>query len=97
MLAYRGLDALDRVEVAVLAQQARAQRRDQLLRVAAVRRDQLARLVDALLLVEEERQLGEHAVAVLGLGQPCRRHVQEAVEVDAHRGVQDSAQQLTRG
>ena len=56
VLADAGLDALGRVEVAVLAQQARAERRDEPVRVAAraeVRRDELAGLVDLLLAVEQ--------------------------------------------
>ena len=56
MLADAGLDALGRVEVPVLAQQACAERRDQAVRVAAraeVRRDELPGLVDLLLAVEQ--------------------------------------------
>src|SRR5205814_2987797 len=99
-LAERGLDALDRVEVAVLAEQRLAERGLELPRLAPsgeVARDQLARLVHLLLLVEKRREGVEQLLRVGGavrLRKPRRRDVEEAVEVDAHRGVERAAQQL---
>src|SRR5690242_21819174 len=65
MLARRGLDALDRVEVPVLARERRAERGDEAVRLAAgaeERRDELPGLVHLLLAVEQPRQLVEQGV-----------------------------------
>src|SRR5213592_4154341 len=67
VLPDRGLDALDRVEVAVLAQEAGTEDGDQAVRVTAgaeVRRDELRRLVDPLLLVEEREEIVDLHLAV---------------------------------
>ena len=98
MLADARLDALDRVEVAVLAQQASAERRDQRVGISRgeVGGDELPGLVDVLLAVEQTGKVREQRT-LLRLGQPCRRHIQEAVEVHAHRRVEHAAHQLRRG
>ncbi len=67
MLAGSGLDALDGVEVPVLAQEARAERGDEPIRVAAcaeVGGGELPGLVDVLLAVEQRRQLGQQRLRV---------------------------------
>src|SRR5262245_53118163 len=91
-LAAGGLDALDRVEVAVLTEERMTERGLELGRVPAGREvggDELAGLVHLLLAVEEVVQLGEDFVRVARatrLGEPSRGDVEEAIEVDAHRG-----------
>ena len=64
-----------------------------------VRGSELARLVDVLLAVEEARQLGQQRLRVglrVRLRQARGRHVEEAIEVDAHRGVQHAAHEFGR-
>jgi hypothetical protein len=85
VLAHAGLDALDRVEVAVLAQQARAERLDQRRRVVArseVGGDELAGLVDMLLAVEQGRQLGKRptrSASTCGWGGCVPRLLEETI------------------
>jgi hypothetical protein len=100
VLASSGLDALDRVEVAVLADERCAECRDEPTRVAPsseIRHDELARLVDLLLAVEKARQRVEQRSRVRSLlrhRQPRRGHVQEPVEMDTHRCVENTTQEL---
>ncbi len=100
MLADGRLYALDRVEVAVLAQQRGAERSSEAVGIAAgaeERRDERAGLLDLLLPVEEHGQVGEQRGRVdvrLWLWQPSCGDVEEAVEVDAHRRVEHSAHEL---
>jgi hypothetical protein len=100
VLSDGGFNGLDRVEVAVLAHESGAERGDELARVpAGVEEggDELSGFCDLLLAVEQARKLSQQRVRVgVGVGgrQSRRRHIQEAVEMDAHRSVEHAAEEL---
>ncbi len=96
------LDRLDGVEVAVLAQQGSAKNRQQPIRIAAaveVARDKTPRLIDLLLTVQQSGHRGQQRGQfldrfVVRFGNLRRRDVEETVQVDAQRRVEDAAQQF---
>ena len=96
-LAHAGFDGLVPVEAGVLDEQRVTERGDELgARAARVQEavGLVARVVDAALDLEA---LGEGVeITLLRAREPCRGDVEEAVEVDAERGVDAAAQQLRR-
>src|SRR5436190_19308984 len=94
------LHALDGMEVPVLAEERSTEHRHQSCRISArdeERGDQRSRLVDLLLTIEEPGKLGEQYLwigAGLRIRKSRRGHVEEAIDVHAHRGVEDPSEQL---
>ena len=100
MLPDGGFDALDRVEVAVLADKCTAERRDELGRVPTGAEEgsrKLAGLGDLLLAVEQVRQLLQQRLCVrIGVGgrEPRCGDIEKPIEMDAHRRIEHTAEEL---
>src|SRR5262249_8050788 len=69
-----------------------------------VARDQRAGLVDLLLAVQQQKEIAQQRFwplavepSAIGLRDRSSRDVEEAIQVDAHRGIEDAAQQRGRG
>src|SRR5215212_10767139 len=97
VLAKRCFDGLYGVEVTVLPKEQAAHHRQQPFGISSaikVAGHELARRVHPLPFVQECREPGEQFLRCLfgdaGFGQARRRDVQEAVEVDAHRRIENS-------
>src|ERR1700730_8767556 len=100
MQAHRRLEILDGVEVAILTQQGAPERRDHRGALAAtceIASDQRSRLVHLLLTVKQCGQRFQQFARVwpgrsIWGRHPPGGHVEEAVQIYAHRRVESAAQ-----